>query len=220
MRIATVVFSLFSFPLAIALSSFSPDTNSTTTCVRRLPDFTNCSPSASDDGKQCPHAYTFSEYKPGTESNRQPYFRFMILFKINPDLCEKQAHEHWKTVHADLTLAAKNTGVLIERYVQFHADGASRQAIQSLVDTGSVEVAPYDGIAEFHAKDAESVLKFIGNAFADPVIGRDQAYFTDGRMKYNVMAGYDTLIYGSGIQTSGGTDGILPGDSRFNNGGY
>lgn len=71
-------------------------------------------------------------------SNRQPYFRFMILFKMNPDLCEEQAHEHWKTVHADLTLAMKGTGVLIERYVQFHADRAGRAAIQSLVDSGSV----------------------------------------------------------------------------------
>ena len=51
------------------------------------------------------------------------------------------------------------------------------------------EVAPYDGIAEFHAKDAGSVLKFIDNAFADPVIGKDQQYFTDGRMKFHVMAG-------------------------------
>lgn len=62
----------------------------------------------------------------------------MILFKMNPELCEEQANEHWKTVHADLTLAMKGTGVLIERYVQFHADAASRGAIQSLVDTGSV----------------------------------------------------------------------------------
>ncbi|OAG11158.1 uncharacterized protein CC84DRAFT_1132697 [Paraphaeosphaeria sporulosa] len=223
MRFSALAFSVPSLlSLATAHPSFLPDINSTTTCTRSLPDFTNCSPSASSDDKQCPHAYTFSEYAPGTylnhDSNRQPYFRFMILFKMNPDLCEEQANEHWKTVHADLTLAMKGTGVLIERYVQFHADQASRVAIQSLEDTGSVEVAPYDGIAEFHAKDAESVLKFINNAFGDPVIGKDQEYFVDGAMKLQVMAGYDTLIYGSGIRTSGGTDGILPGDPRFNNG--
>jgi hypothetical protein len=118
----------------------SPYTNGsdTITCARAFPDLTNCSPSASSQGQQCPHAYTFAEYKPKTASNRQPYFRFQILFKMNPSLCEEQAHEHWKTVHADLTLASKNTGVWIERYVQFHADRASRRAIQSLLDTGSV----------------------------------------------------------------------------------
>ncbi|KAL1602632.1 hypothetical protein SLS60_006049 [Paraconiothyrium brasiliense] len=108
-------------------------------------------------------------------------------------------------------------GVLIERYVQFHADREHRDAIQSLVDTGSVEVAPYDGIAEFHAKDAASVLKFINNAFGDDQIVRDQGYFVNEGIKLQVMAGYDTLIYGSKIETSGGTDGILPGDPRFNN---
>ncbi|KAL5391114.1 hypothetical protein PMIN06_008535 [Paraphaeosphaeria minitans] len=221
MRSSALAFSVLSFlSLSAALRSFPCDTD-TETCTPSLPDFTNCSPSVSSDGKQCPHAYTFSEYAPGTytnrDSNRQPYFRFMILFTMNPALCEEQANEHWKTVHADLTLAMKDTGVLIERYVQFHADAASREAIRSFVDTGSVEVAPYDGIAEFHAKDAGSVLKFIGNAFGDPVIGKDQNYFVDGAVKLRVMAGYDTLIYGSGIKTSGGTDGVLPGDPRFNN---
>jgi hypothetical protein len=124
--------------LTSALPSSPTSTTDNTTCVRALPDLTNCSPSAFDQGHQCPHVYTFPEYAPNTTSNRQPYFRFQILFKMNPSLCEEQAHEHWKTVHADLTLAAKNTGVWIERYVQFHADRASREAIQSLVETGSV----------------------------------------------------------------------------------
>jgi hypothetical protein len=35
----------------------------------------------------------------------------------------------------------------------------------------------------------------------------------DGSLK--VMMGYENLIYGSGIATSGGKDGILPGDSRL-----
>lgn len=30
-----------------------------------------------------------------------------------------------------------------------------------------------------------------------------------------VMAGYDHLIYGSRIETSGGKDGILPSDKRL-----
>lgn len=73
------------------------DTNSTS-CARSAPDLTNCSPD------QCPHKYTFEEFHPNCsaagvgQSNEQPYFRFLILFKMNKALCEEQAHEHWKTV--------------------------------------------------------------------------------------------------------------------------
>lgn len=100
-----------------------------------LPDLTYCSP------YDCPHKFRFHELEPSTGSNRQPYFRFMILFKLNPSLCEEQAHEHWKTVHADLTMAAENTGVDVVRYVQFHMDKEHRDALQPLVATGSVVCA-------------------------------------------------------------------------------
>lgn len=124
-------------PLATAHPCSPLKTNAT--CTRAQPDLTNCSPQQdSSTAYQCPHHYTFPEFSPGAGSNRQPYFRFQIFFKFNSSLCEEQAHEHWQTVHADLTLATKNTGVWVERYVQFHADRASREAIQSLVDTGAV----------------------------------------------------------------------------------
>lgn len=38
----------------------------------------------------------------------------------------------------------------------------------------------------------------------------------DGSLK--VMMGYENLIYGSGISTSGGSDGILPEDGRVTTG--
>ena len=42
----------------------------------------------------------------------------------------------------------------------------------------------------------------------------DGAGFMGGPVR--VMAGYDHLIYGSKVVTSGGKDGILPGDRRLN----
>ena len=123
----------------------APSTTSTspsnTSCIRATPDLTNCLVG------ECPHKYTFNEFDPvdqtssdiAPHSNQQQYFRFMVLFQINKALCEEQAHEHWKTVHADLTLASKDTGVDILRYTQFHADTAHRNAVQSFVDkTGMV----------------------------------------------------------------------------------
>lgn len=111
-----------------------------TASARSLTDLTNCSPG------QCPHNYTFREFSPayhgasaiGPRSNAQPYFRFMILFQTNPAIGENKAHEHWRTVHADLTLALHNTGVDVVRYVQFHAGKADRAGIRALVEGGSV----------------------------------------------------------------------------------
>lgn len=54
---------------------------------------------------------------------------------------------------------------------------------------GDQEVAPYDGIAEFHAKDAASMLKFMENVLADQLLGRDTAYFVHTSVKFQVMAG-------------------------------
>ena len=127
------------------VASISP---SNTTCIRATPDLTNCLVD------ECPHRYTFEEFDPAHQksggiaahSNEQPYFRFMVLFQINKALCEEQAHEHWKTVHADLTLASKDTGVDILRYTQFHADTAHREAVRSFVDKTGVVSIPHNGV--------------------------------------------------------------------------
>ncbi|KAF1965071.1 hypothetical protein BU23DRAFT_546541 [Bimuria novae-zelandiae CBS 107.79] len=200
-------------------------------CTRATPGLTNCSPD------QCPHQYTFDEYASGKgssvgQSNQQPYYRFLILFQVNKALCEEQAHEHWKTVHADLTLISKDMGIDVLGYVQFHADAAHKEALQPLVVSGSLMSTPrairWDGIAEFHAKDGASIQRFMSNVFANPALVNDQNYFTNRGIKLQVMvggyyatvvltkAGYDTLIFGSGIATSEGTDGVMPGDPRFN----
>lgn len=71
-----------------------------------------------DEVNQSPHVYTFDEFKPGRGSFEQPYFRFLILFRMKEGVSKEESHEHWKTVHADLTMASKNTGVDILRYVQ------------------------------------------------------------------------------------------------------
>lgn len=78
-----------------------------------------------------------------------------------------------------------------------------------------MQLAPYDGIAEFHTKDYETFEKFILSVFADPLLVEDQHEFVDAGSPLHVMAGYDNLIFGSGIKTSKGYDGILPGDRRF-----
>jgi hypothetical protein len=54
-------------------------------------------------------------------SNQQPYFRALIFFAKKPGLSDSFFHEHWKSVHADLTMQVdamgKRKGGVI-RYVQ------------------------------------------------------------------------------------------------------
>lgn len=75
----------------------------------------------------------------------------------------------------------------------------------------------------------------MNHAFDDPTVVKDQGYFVNTNVTLHVMAGkcsswppslpqnvvwlmtvgYDTLIYGAGVATSEGTDGVMPGDPRF-----
>lgn len=80
---------------------------------------TNVTPRTLEDDNN--HNYTFKELQPqpdGRGSNQQPYYRILLLFKKRPDVTEEYFHTHWKTVHADLTMAGKNIGVRVSRYVQ------------------------------------------------------------------------------------------------------
>jgi hypothetical protein len=70
------------------------------------------------------HQHVFPELSishTGMGSNQQPYFRAMIFFNKKPGVSDEFFHEHWKSVHADLTMQVdkmgrKNGGVV--RYVQ------------------------------------------------------------------------------------------------------
>jgi hypothetical protein len=67
------------------------------------------------------HTYTFEELRPRPylhSSNVQSYYRFMILFKKNPKVTDDWYNQHWSSVHADLTVSAKNFGIEILHYVQ------------------------------------------------------------------------------------------------------
>jgi len=66
------------------------------------------------------HKYHFSELELNgpTKSNEQPYFRAQIFMYKKPGLTDEFFHEHWKSVHADLTMRTKGAGVHLLRYSQ------------------------------------------------------------------------------------------------------
>jgi hypothetical protein len=53
-----------------------------------------------------------------TKSNEQPYFRALVFITKKPGLTDEFFHEHWKSVHADLTMNTKNSSVHLLRYSQ------------------------------------------------------------------------------------------------------
>jgi hypothetical protein len=77
---------------------------------------------ATSNAFPCPnhlvHQHTFPELAIGTGSNQQSYFRAMVFFNKKPGLTDEFFHEHWKSVHADLTMQVEGAGVDLVRYVQ------------------------------------------------------------------------------------------------------
>lgn len=71
---------------------------------------------------ECPthltHKFKFQELEVGKGSNQQPYFKALLFFYKKPGLSHDFFHEHWKSVHADLTMRAGKAGANIVRYVQ------------------------------------------------------------------------------------------------------
>ena len=90
---------------------------------------------------ECPnhhiHKYNFSELELGGGSNQQPYFRAMVFFHKKPGLTDEFFHEHWKSVHADLTMSVKDAGVTLVRYVQVCSIPMPDVSVQDIILTQS-----------------------------------------------------------------------------------
>ncbi|KAF1845894.1 uncharacterized protein K460DRAFT_116931 [Cucurbitaria berberidis CBS 394.84] len=155
------------------------------------------------------HKFTFPHLSPGAGSNEQPYIKFLMFVKKRPDISDEKFHEWWKTVHADLAVTVAGFGGHCARYVQLHQTPEHKAELEKL----GMEPLPYDGIGEVHVKSLEDWVTFQSSpAFADR-LKDDGPKFMDGTLK--VMLGYDNLIFGSKIEASGGSDGILPTDHRL-----
>ncbi|KAF2867957.1 hypothetical protein BDV95DRAFT_610389 [Massariosphaeria phaeospora] len=172
------------------------------------------------DGKKnaSEYKFRFNEFVPHLYddggSNRQPYFKVIIFFKKKPNITEVSFHTHWKSVHADMFMSQKGLGVHLMRYSQFHQDEASRKKLLPIMGKGGA-LAPWDGIAEFHARNEEHWAKFIAGVRANKALMEDELKFIDYSSGLLVMAGYDNVIFGSGISTSNGRNGIMPNDPRL-----
>ncbi|KAF2107229.1 Malate/L-lactate dehydrogenase [Lophiotrema nucula] len=169
------------------------------------------------------HDFRFQELAVGKGSNEQPYFRALIFFNKKPEHTDEFFHEHWKSVHADLTMQVEDLGLNLVRYIQFHQDAKSKAAVAPLLEGngGNMHALPWDGCAEFHARTGEDFVKFIQSVYDSKELVGCGTRFIDPLVGMHIMAGYDDLIYGSAISTSfglsnmPGNDGVLPADERL-----
>jgi hypothetical protein len=58
------------------------------------------------------------------------------------------------------------------------------------------------------------LIRRTDTAWADHDLNEDMLSFINSSV-FHVMAGYDNLVYGTFLETSGGRDGIMPSDSRL-----
>ncbi|KAF2683278.1 hypothetical protein K458DRAFT_305375 [Lentithecium fluviatile CBS 122367] len=156
------------------------------------------------------HKFRFSSLHPSTGSNKQPYIRFLIFISKRPDISQETFHTWWRSVHADLAVSVAGFGGHCSRYIQLHTTPEHKDELSRY----GMEPLQFDGMGEMHVKSIGDWVRFQGSpAFSEKLVTGDGANFMAGPVQ--VMAGYDHLIYGSKIETSGGEDGILPSDERL-----
>lgn len=69
--------------------------------------------------KKIDHQFKHRQLSYDAQPNVQPCIKLSFWFNKLPHVSDEQFHRHWETVHADLTIAAKEFNVCkIQRYVQ------------------------------------------------------------------------------------------------------
>ncbi|KAF2265560.1 hypothetical protein CC78DRAFT_598644 [Lojkania enalia] len=155
------------------------------------------------------HKFTFSEFRPEHRPNQQPYVRLLMFFHKRPDISQEKFQEWWRTVHADLTMAAQGLNAHVLRYVQTHTTPEQKKQLKSL----GMEPLSYDAMSEIHLRSLDDWIKFSNSPVFAEKLYEDGKNFMQEPLR--VMLGQDNIVYGSKIDTSGGTDGIMPHDSRL-----
>jgi len=174
------------------------------------------------------HEFAFTQLSYDAKKNIQPCVKLSFYFNKLPEVSYEQFYGHWSTVHADLTVAAKDFGVYkIQRYAQvfspfqFHTLSLAksrhqisqtpeiRQKAQSL--TG-IKILEFDGCSEIWVKSWDDWMNFFNSDEYNAALSPDCKYFM--KMPISVYAGEENLVFGEAVPGMGGSDGILRKDLK------
>lgn len=107
--------------------------------------------------KKLDHQFNHQALSYDAEPNYQPCVKLSFFFNKLPEVSYEQFHRHWETVHADLTVAAKDFAVCkIQRYVQFHQTPEMKEKAKSL---GLMHM-DFDGCSEIWVKTWDDWQRF------------------------------------------------------------
>ncbi|KAK0938560.1 hypothetical protein LTR48_005138 [Friedmanniomyces endolithicus] len=153
--------------------------------------------------KKLDHGFKNDALSYDASPNYQPCVKLSFFFNKKPEVSDEQFHRHWETVHADLTIAAKDfKACKIQRYVQFHQTADMKEKAKQL----GLEHVAFDGCSEIWVRDWDDWMAFYSSPEYASAMQPDCAHFM--AFPIHVMVGYDNLIFGHAIPGEGGKDGI------------
>ncbi|KAK1059742.1 hypothetical protein LTR12_007589 [Friedmanniomyces endolithicus] len=107
--------------------------------------------------KKIDHEFKNKALSYNAAPNYQPCIKLSFFFNKKPEVSDEQFHRHWETVHADLTIAAKDfKACQIQRYVQFHQTADMKDKAKQL----GLEHVAFDGCSEIWVRDWDDWMKF------------------------------------------------------------
>lgn len=118
--------------------------------------------------KKIDYQFKHEQLSYDAKPNYQPCVKLSFYFSKLPNVSYEQFHRHWETVHADLTVAAKDfKACKLQRYVQFHQTPEMKEKARSL----GLNHLEYDGCSEIWVKEWDDWLRFFEVSLL-PVVSR------------------------------------------------
>ncbi|KAF5343073.1 hypothetical protein D9758_011142 [Tetrapyrgos nigripes] len=115
--------------------------------------------------------------------------RLLCFIKRLPGVSFEQFDYHWKNTHGRLVATLKPIVEGRIKYVQLHTIPQSTE----LLESATLPVMAYDGIAEFHAETVEEVLQMFGSQEYQEKVAFDEATLGFDRVAVQVLAGEDHI---------------------------
>jgi len=154
------------------------------------------------------HAFTYPQLSYEAGPNVQQCVKLAFYFNKLPDVSHEHFYAHWSTVHADLTVAAKDfAAVKIQRYVQVAQNPDFKAKAAELA---GVKMLDFDGCSEIWVRSWEDWMKFYNSKEYAAALGPDCRHFM--QTPISVYVGQENVIFGEGTPVEGSRDGILERD--------
>ncbi|PGH15310.1 hypothetical protein AJ79_02475 [Helicocarpus griseus UAMH5409] len=147
------------------------------------------------------HKFVHPELSYDAEPNFQPCIKISVLFKKLESVSYETFFLHWRTVHADLTLATQAFRDNILRYTQCSQTPELKEKAKSMGN-----VLDFDACAQLWTRSWEDWEKFSTSPEYAAALTEDSGRFL--QMPPTYMVCNENLIVGDASKQIGGKDGL------------